>query len=222
MYFSDIQWSSDRFTPIAANTIAKLSSWSSKTLLPGSLTRPPCRQIWAAIWGRNQTCIHKLQTPAFRLLWNQLKDIYTKRDKSCIIFLVSEKMHQKWYSWKSISQSKQNKSIYWKKQMPLHVRQKTWFEKISYFIVRETSCWEDGNLLSSSDAVHGVYGRDTGLDHFLRVDPRPGVNRLTCNLYAELSTQSIREKNQSGQSMSSQSAPLHSLMLVQNLPWMSR
>lgn len=37
-------------TPIAANTIAKLSSCSSSTDLPGSFTRPAWRQIWAAIW----------------------------------------------------------------------------------------------------------------------------------------------------------------------------
>lgn len=37
-------------TPIAANTMAKLSSWSSSTLFPGNLTRPPCLQIWAAIY----------------------------------------------------------------------------------------------------------------------------------------------------------------------------
>jgi len=37
-------------TPIAANTMAKLSSWSSSTDLPGSFTRPAWRQIWAAIW----------------------------------------------------------------------------------------------------------------------------------------------------------------------------
>ena len=47
-------------TPIAAKTMAKLSSWSSITLLPGSLTSPPCRQIWAAIWSTtttdNSTC----------------------------------------------------------------------------------------------------------------------------------------------------------------------
>lgn len=37
-------------TPIAAKTIAKLSSLPSITSLSGSLTRPACRQIWAAIW----------------------------------------------------------------------------------------------------------------------------------------------------------------------------
>ena len=41
-------------TPIAAKTMAKLSSWSSRTDFPGSLTRPACLQIWAAIslWGK--------------------------------------------------------------------------------------------------------------------------------------------------------------------------
>ena len=38
------------FTPIAANTIAKLSSESSNTAFPGNLTRPACLQIWAAIY----------------------------------------------------------------------------------------------------------------------------------------------------------------------------
>lgn len=50
---------------------------------------------------------------------------------------------------------------------------------MSYFIVRETGSREDGDLLSSGDTVHGVDGGDAGLDHFLRVDPRPGVNGLT-------------------------------------------
>lgn len=50
---------------------------------------------------------------------------------------------------------------------------------MSYFIVRETSSREDGDLLSSGDTVHGVNGGDACLDHFLRVDPRPGVNGLT-------------------------------------------
>lgn len=38
-------------TPIAAKTMEKLSSWPSWTPLvaPGRLTRPACRQIWAAI-----------------------------------------------------------------------------------------------------------------------------------------------------------------------------
>ena len=33
------------FAPIAANTMPKLSSWSSSTDFPGSLTSEPCRQI---------------------------------------------------------------------------------------------------------------------------------------------------------------------------------
>jgi len=32
-----------------------LSVWSSRTALPGNLTRPPCRQIWAAIYNRTLT-----------------------------------------------------------------------------------------------------------------------------------------------------------------------
>lgn len=42
------------FTPIAANTIAKLSSESSNTAFPGNLTRPACLQIWAAIYQINK------------------------------------------------------------------------------------------------------------------------------------------------------------------------
>lgn len=41
------------FTPIAANTIAKLSSESSRTDFPGNLTNPACLQIWAAIYLNN-------------------------------------------------------------------------------------------------------------------------------------------------------------------------
>lgn len=50
---------------------------------------------------------------------------------------------------------------------------------MSYFIMRETGSREDGDFLSSGDTVHGVDGRDAGLDHFLGVDPRPGVDWLT-------------------------------------------
>ena len=48
-----------------------------------------------------------------------------------------------------------------------------------YIIVRETSGGENGDLLSSGDAVHGVNGRDTSLDHFFRVDTGPRVDGLT-------------------------------------------
>lgn len=36
-------------TPMAANTMAKLSSCESITSLPDCRTKPPCLQIWAAI-----------------------------------------------------------------------------------------------------------------------------------------------------------------------------
>ncbi len=43
-----------QLTPIAEKTMAKLSSWSSRTLLDWPcFTRPPCLQIWAAIWIRH-------------------------------------------------------------------------------------------------------------------------------------------------------------------------
>lgn len=40
----------------------------------------------------------------------------------------------------------------------------------SNFVVRETSCGENGDLLTTSNGVHGVDGRDTGGDHLLGVD----------------------------------------------------
>lgn len=56
-------------TPIAANTIEKLSSWPSWTPLVGAasglrsvdclLTRPACRQIWAAICVEEEPSQHR-------------------------------------------------------------------------------------------------------------------------------------------------------------------
>ena len=58
------------FTPMAANTMAKLSLWSSITDLVGSLTRPPCLQIWAAIWGRwERGGIYCLTRPPCLQIW---------------------------------------------------------------------------------------------------------------------------------------------------------
>lgn len=38
------------------------------------------------------------------------------------------------------------------------------------FVVRKTGGGEDGNLLATSNGVHGVNGRYTGGDHLLRID----------------------------------------------------
>ena len=37
---------------------------------------------------------------------------------------------------------------------------------------------EDRDLLATSNGVHDVNGGDAGLDHLLRIDPGPGVDRL--------------------------------------------
>lgn len=42
--------------------------------------------------------------------------------------------------------------------------------------MRQSRSREDGNLLSTSDGVHRVDGRDTRLDHLLGVNPRVGVD----------------------------------------------
>uniref|UniRef100_A0A182QVN8 Uncharacterized protein n=1 Tax=Anopheles farauti TaxID=69004 RepID=A0A182QVN8_9DIPT len=47
------------------------------------------------------------------------------------------------------------------------------------FVVRQTGGREDRNLLSTGNRVHHIDGGDTGLDHFLRIDTRPRVDRLT-------------------------------------------
>lgn len=38
------------------------------------------------------------------------------------------------------------------------------------FVVRETGGGENGDLLAARNRVHGVDGRDTGRNHFFRVD----------------------------------------------------
>lgn len=48
--------------------------------------------------------------------------------------------------------------------------------------MRQTSSGEDGNLLTTSDGVHNVDGRYSGLNHFLRVDTRPRIDRLSLNV----------------------------------------
>lgn len=40
----------------------------------------------------------------------------------------------------------------------------------SNFVMWETGSREDGNLLSTSNRVHGIDGRDTSRDHLFRVD----------------------------------------------------
>ena len=39
----------------------------------------------------------------------------------------------------------------------------------TYFIVRETSSRENGDLLATSNGVHCINSRDTSLNHFTRV-----------------------------------------------------
>ena len=46
-------------------------------------------------------------------------------------------------------------------------------------VVRQTGGREDGDLLTTSDRIHAIDGRDARLDHFLRVHARPRVDRLT-------------------------------------------
>ncbi|KAI6761576.1 hypothetical protein HG531_002129 [Fusarium graminearum] len=51
------------------------------------------------------------------------------------------------------------------------------------FVVRQTGGREDGNLLSSSNRVHGVDGRNTGRDHFLgKPYSRVGVDGRTVDV----------------------------------------
>lgn len=57
----------------------------------------------------------------------------------------------------------------------------------TYVVVRKTSSREDGNLLSTSNGAHGVNGRDTGLDHLLRVNASTRVDRLTLDVEELLS-----------------------------------
>ena len=51
--------------------------------------------------------------------------------------------------------------------------------RFSHLVVRQTSGGEDGDLLATGDRVHHIDGRDTRLDHLLRVDTRPRVDGLT-------------------------------------------
>ena len=46
----------------------------------------------------------------------------------------------------------------------------------------QASCREDGDLLSSGDAVHCVNGGYPCLDHFLRVDTRPRIDGLPLDI----------------------------------------
>jgi hypothetical protein len=55
-------------------------------------------------------------------------------------------------------------------------------DKTSYFIVRQTGCREDWDFLSSGDTVHCVYSRDSRLNHLLGINPRPGVDGLSCRV----------------------------------------
>jgi hypothetical protein len=48
-----------------------------------------------------------------------------------------------------------------------------------YFVVRETSGGEKRDLLSTSNGVHGIDGRDTGLNHLFRINSRVRVDRLS-------------------------------------------
>ena len=48
-----------------------------------------------------------------------------------------------------------------------------------YLVVGETSSREDGNLLTAGNGVHGIDGRDTSLNHFLRVNTRVRIDGLT-------------------------------------------
>ena len=60
-----------------------------------------------------------------------------------------------------------------------HVKAQLVYTCLRQFSVGLTVSRKYGDLLSSSDGVHDVDGRDTGLDHLLRVDTGPWVNRLT-------------------------------------------
>jgi len=62
----------------------------------------------------------------------------------------------------------------------LKERKKKKNEKNANLVVRQTSSREDGNLLATSNGVHGIDGGDTSLDHLLRVNAGEGVDRLAC------------------------------------------
>jgi len=50
------------------------------------------------------------------------------------------------------------------------------------FVVGQTGGGEDGDLLATGNRVHHIDGRDTGLDHLLGVDTRPGVDGLALDV----------------------------------------
>jgi hypothetical protein len=47
---------------------------------------------------------------------------------------------------------------------------------MTYFIMRQTSSREDGDLLTTGDRVHGINSGNTSLDHFFRIDSGEGVD----------------------------------------------
>lgn len=49
----------------------------------------------------------------------------------------------------------------------------------SHLVMGQPCSREDGDLLSSGDAVHAIDGRDSGLDHLLRVDAALRIYGLT-------------------------------------------
>lgn len=55
------------------------------------------------------------------------------------------------------------------------------------FVVGQTGGGEDGDLLATGNRVHHIDGRDTGLDHLLGVDTRPGVDGLALDVQEILS-----------------------------------
>ena len=63
----------------------------------------------------------------------------------------------------------------------------------------QTGSGKDWDLLSSGDAVHGIDGRDTSLNHLLRVDTRPGVDRLSCMMERESVCEGERRRREEGE-----------------------
>lgn len=57
----------------------------------------------------------------------------------------------------------------------------------SDFVVWQTGGGENGDFLTTGDGIHHVDGGDTGLDHFLWVDTRPGIDGLTLDVQEILS-----------------------------------
>jgi hypothetical protein len=52
-------------------------------------------------------------------------------------------------------------------------------ETFTYIVVWKTSSRENGNLLTTSDGVHCVNGRNTGLNHLFRIGSHEGIDGLT-------------------------------------------